>query len=1056
MKQLTDKLPKMPQITLPPQVQMVFDKIKYAFESLSLLQSMIIPQISAKIPAQFKKYMTPVLGGIYFLLHVWLWIFPIFMSSAYKTFMKGFRKTDAYDYIGLINGVSWLLVLVPLFIVIGSAVWRSQRDKTFGEIQKKFAENKTTIILRPRGDDKNKWRESYNGFWSSIHRNFKTSENDVLKQNTPYASFEIHRFGPWLRKNSRPDFAVAVTIDKELLNNVLYQLQSLHSDMTAETPDKDLLDGLKTEEGATVMYQDFAPGAGTLKVLNTDTTQDQFRTLSAIVTNLTTGIYAVGVQVLVRDGLNAMAELNDYVAGMTTSADGKRKSLDKMGKNQVDALETKKMYASESITYDIVLRLYVIGKQEDEMKQTMAGLIEWTRQLGGSNQFVKISEGSDMETLVNRVYPSKTKGINSITPIELSPIWHIPDVADSIALLARASFKILPPPQSAILQPGDAARVLGYFKTANGEKLNVGVRQKGDNPDICYHTYIVGPTGVGKSVSLQNQIVADMNCIQDQTKKPFSVIVLEPHEDLTKDILIRVPEEREGDVVVIDPTDHWPIGINMMATSGRAEDVEADSYTVLGIFGKVMGSMWDSAPRMKRFMGNAVKTIMTVLPKTKEIPTVLHLQAFMSNIAYRESVVSQLTAEDGLLVNEWMTFGMKSEGEQASTLDPAITRINTFLGNQILRRVIAQPKMSLNFRELMDNGSIILAKMHNKMGDDNRALLGSLIVSFIFKAAMGRGEIEDKNYRQTTGFYIDEFQTMVAGTGGDIKSILAEARKMRLAMTLANQYFEQLPSDVQDAIQNCGTKIVFRQEPKGARLFEPIFANKLISSDFVGLERYMAHVRLMSFGNPTQVTLNLYPGPPIPASAKLEPNNRNLVADTAEALGMTVFTDESPEGATNAESMLTWYMDHRDQALNDSSLHSRFVRMLIACSDDVFREYQELRDVWCKKEREILLRDKSYMVDKVKRVAHLSRLKVGVPGVEIDALLGRLNNKMQALMSSRKENSGNNVDENAIDFGENKGDDDDMFSFSGSKKGGKGGNKGNKKEAPAGMDDFFG
>lgn len=996
-------------------MRFVFGEVQYALQSLKLLD-VYLQLVRPKIPDKVEKYVPLGVVGWYLLTVFYLVVIPLFLPEVNWHIRSFFWDLPSFirPLINTVIVISWLL---PAGAVVPFYLWRKRREKNQDEVQKSFLEERKTVILKPRGDDKNQWRNTYEQFWGNIHRNFAAGEKDVLEQNLPFASFEVLRFGPWLTKNSRPDYFLSITAPVKMLSSILTQLQSIHNDMIIDYPDDDLISNLQNEENSQIYYEDYTVSGEVTRLLATDTATDRFRMLSTVMREIPTGIYSAGVQLLVRDALNLYSALDKRVQDLLIDPETqKRKSLSDNEKMMVKDLENKKKYAQQSLTYDIVIRLFAVGSDTDAVKKMVSDMSEWLDALRGDNTFEKIAEGDDFVAVAERRYPSKMRGMNSVSPAELKNIWHIPDVQDGIPLLLRAGFRMIPPPQNTIIREGEKARPIGYYPTTNGEKLTIGLRQTGRNPDIFYHTYIVGPTGVGKSVCLQNMIVADMNCIHEPTGKPYSVIVLEPHDDLTTDVLKRVPDHREKDIILIDPLDRWPIGMNLMETSGNLEDVEADAYTVLSIFAKAMGSAWDQAVRMQRMMGNAVQAIMRVLPRRGETPTVLHLQAFLSNSNYRKYVVDGLTADDGILMNEWSNFLAKSDNEQSNILDPAITRINRFLNNQILRRVISQPKNSLNFSQLMDNGTILLAKMNTRMGDDNRSLVGGMIVSQVFKAAMSRGN-RDITLRQPTGFFIDEFQTMVAGTGKEIEAILAEARKMRLGLTMANQFFNQLPSDVQNAVaNNTGTKIIFRCEPQDARLFEPIFQGKLSTSDFIGLQRYMAHLRIMSKENPEIVTVYTFPPPPIPDEKKIQKNNRDLYADTARKMGITLLDDLG--GDFNSDKKLLGYMMRFDlDAHSDPKLHTSLVKILTNVSDRVFADYQKLRKTWCEIQRDLLLRDPGYIPQKRERVEHLSRLRVGLPTYETDALLGRLNQQIQRITEENEEKDAAGVDADYFELG---------------------------------------
>jgi hypothetical protein len=437
----------------------------------------------------------------------------------------------------------------------------------------------------------------------------------------------------------------------------------------------------------------------------------------------------------------------------------------------------------------------------------------------------------------------------------------------------------------------------------------------------------------------------------------------------------------------------------MMETSGKPEHVDSDAMNVISAFRKASGSVWDQAVRMQRMMVNTVNTIMRVLPRRGIMPTVMHLQAFMTNSVYREDVIEGLTADDGNLLNTWMAFAAKSESQQNGEFESSINRIDKFLNNPIMRRIIAQPYLSLDFKELMDGGAIVLCKMNQKMGSENKSLLGALLVNFIFKTAMARGNL-DISKRHPTGFYIDEFQTFVGGTGDELKAILAEARKMRLGLTMANQFFNQLPKDIQDAVaNNTGTKIVFRTEPQDASMFEKLFLGQLSMEDFVGLNRYMAHCRLMAKSNIETVNTFTYPEPPIPKESDVKSNNRNLHQDTANRMGISL---KAVVGQPkNAKEILGHVMRLAPTPAVSTAISTEIVRFLTSLSDEQFAEFQKIRKEWAYVQRELLLASPGYIPDKRKRLEQLSRLRVGVPSWEIDALIARLYQSIQGMVKAK-------------------------------------------------------
>lgn len=970
-------------------------------ESFEEAGALVWPVLSRKIPAKFRSYVLPACG-ILFLISVGWAGFSLFGGRAYSSLYRTFLKNAAIFHT-FINFFSFLVIFSPIILALVSVWLHTIRAKNGEETRINAEQNWTTYIVMPRQEEKTDWMKSYPEFWNSIHAPFSVSENDyLLNKSLSHASFEFNRFSPWAKTQLPGFFAAFGVPSREIAQTITYRLRSIHNDCQIQRQERDIFEGLKNGDSV-LMYADFSPAADPIRMIDVAYEKNHLSGLFALLGNTPKSVLSAGLHLLVRDALNALEDIEEYIQSQTTTPEGKKRPLNSRTKAQISRLEQKAACASASNGFDVIVRLYVVAKDQESAKSLMQRMEEWLKSTKGANGYLKINEGSDWETLQTRRYIKK-KAFNNLCAMEMTTLWHFPDASEK-APLARNTFKMLPPNAEVILQENELARVFGNAYTSDGEPLPIGLNQYSKNPDIFYHSYGVGPTGVGKSVSIINMIYHDLAFRHPETGKPMSIVVLEPHNDLTNDVMKRIPAEREKDVVVLDPMDGWPFGLNMMETSGKEQDIESDSARVMGAFSKAMGSLFEQAPRAKRYISDAVRAIMVTLPRNGIIPTIIHLRAFISSVAYREYVVSMLQPEDaGGLVNEWNNFLARTETQQNSELDSANTRIRAFVENQVVRRVLAQPGMSFNMKQLLDNGAIILAKMHNDMGAANRALIGALIVSSVFKSVMTRTKIPIEQ-RPFTSFYIDEFQTMVAGSGEDIKAILAEARKARLAMMFANQYFEQLPPDIQSAImQNCGTKIVFRQGLEGAKLFVPLFSG-LTTSDFMTMPRYVAHISMMRFGTPYSVTVQLNPEPPV---VKENFNRTKTLNDLHNLLLSKNRIRIPPANFSDFEKLDTktaaaWYCVHWTnlQQPENSDMYMKFVRWL-SSPEEKSDEFKKWRIDWAYQEREALLQDASFLPEKTTRLAHLSRLAYGTPAAEIDALVRNVNAKIQALTRERE------------------------------------------------------
>lgn len=378
----------------------------------------------------------------------------------------------------------------------------------------------------------------------------------------------------------------------------------------------------------------------------------------------------------------------------------------------------------------------------------------------------------------------------------------------------------------------DDERRITYFATTHtrGKREMFGIRAV----DRGKHVYVIGKTGMGKSTMLENMAIQD---IQNGEGLAF----IDPHGSTAEKLLDFIPEHRIKDVVYFAPFDtDYPLGFNVM------EDVGYDKrhLVVSGLMG-ALKRIWVDAwsARMEYILQN---TLLALL----EYPdsTLLDVNRMLTNKTFRTAVIEKLT--DPIVKAFWVEEFASFTDTYTREATPAIqNKIGQFVSNPLIRNIVGQPKSSFDLRKIMDEKKIFIVNLSKgRMGETNASLLGSMLTVKIYLAAMSRADEPAARMAKLPRFYfyVDEFQSMMNEAFADI---LSESRKYKLALTLANQYIEQMEEEVRDAVfGNVGTLIVFRVGPFDAEVLETVFEPTFTPEDLVNLGIGQIYLTLMIDG----------------------------------------------------------------------------------------------------------------------------------------------------------------------------------------------------------------
>ncbi|MFA6315454.1 MAG: type IV secretion system DNA-binding domain-containing protein [Candidatus Paceibacterota bacterium] len=377
----------------------------------------------------------------------------------------------------------------------------------------------------------------------------------------------------------------------------------------------------------------------------------------------------------------------------------------------------------------------------------------------------------------------------------------------------------------------DDNRITYFAETdARNKKVRFGIKAK----DRTRHVYVIGKTGMGKSTMLENMAVQD---IQNGEGMCF----IDPHGKTADLLLEYVPKDRIRDVIYIAPFDvDHPISFNVL------ESVEKDkrhlvSSGLMSTFKKIWEDAWSA--RMEYILTN---TLLALL----EYPgaTLLGVNRMLSDKEFRKDVVAHV--EDPSVKAFWVKEFANYTERMAAEAVPAIqNKVGQFTANPLIRNMIGQAQSSFDFREAMDQRKIIIINLSKgKIGDENMKLLGGLLVTKIYLAAMSRADVPDRMMKVAPNFYlyVDEFQNFANASFADI---LSEARKYKLNLTIAHQYIEQMDEIVRPAVfGNVGTMIAFRVGATDAEVLEKEFAPVFVIEDLVNLGFTQIYLKLMIDG----------------------------------------------------------------------------------------------------------------------------------------------------------------------------------------------------------------
>ena len=563
------------------------------------------------------------------------------------------------------------------------------------------------------------------------------------------------------------------------------------------------------------------------------------------------------MQILIRPASEGWTKKSVGIADSITKDKGKKKGLAALGspKDIMEALwkppesnedkekpEDKQLSSLERATVEIIeektrypgyetLIRVVVSSNTSARSQTLLKNVVSAFALFDSPSYngFKFTTSRNIEELVTsyifRFFPQSVKG-NILNSVELATIFHLPDQKNiPTSQVQRQMAKQVDGPTD-LMEEGF---LLGYNEFRGVRKpirLSTNDRRR--------HTYIIGQTGTGKSVLLENLAYQDM-----MDGKGFAFV--DPHGDSVETLIAKVPKERVEDIIYFNPGDMTnPIGLNMFEFDHPDQKdflVQEAINMLYGLYDP--GHTGIVGPRLEHIFRNCALLLMS----DPAGGTFIDIPKLLIDPDFMKSKLKYVT--DQSVLDFWTKEFPASQrsNEAGEVISWVVSKFGPFISNDAMRNIIGQTKSGFNLRDIMDNKKILLVNLSKgRMGELNSKLLGIIFVMKFQAAAMGRADMPE-DQRTDFSLYVDEFQNFATDS---FESILSEARKYRLNLIMGNQFMTQLTDKIREAIiGNVGTVISGRIGTTDAEIMVKRFRPTFEEDDLTKLPNYQSITSVM-------------------------------------------------------------------------------------------------------------------------------------------------------------------------------------------------------------------
>ncbi len=559
-----------------------------------------------------------------------------------------------------------------------------------------------------------------------------------------------------------------------------------------------------------------------------------------------------------------------FKAGFISGLEDAIKLLNPDSKKEEEKKEREKVIDDEAVKaltakttkplFDVNVRIVASAASKFQADDILEGLAAGFSQFASPmrNEF-KIVKPRNPRSLVEKFIYREFDASHAMTlsAEEIASFYHFPIASTETPRVKWLKAKEAPPPDN---MPKEGL-CLGD-SVFRGQTRPVYLTDE----DRRRHIYVVGQTGTGKSTLLNNLIIEDI-------ARGRGIAVIDPHGELVEKALAFVPKERLDDVIYFDPGDlSRPIGLNMLDHDpAKPEERTFIVNEMQSIFDKLFDQE-SMGPMFQQYMRNALLLLMEDMPN--EPATLVEVPRIFTDSAYRNRKLARIS--NPVVIDFWEKEAVKAGGEASlANMTPYITsKFGGFITNDYMRPIIGQSKSAFNFREVMDSGKILLVNLSKgRIGDINASLLGMVFTGKILMAALSRAGSDDAS-RRDFNLYIDEFQNF---TTDSIATILSEARKYHLSLTMAHQFVGQLTDAIKAAVfGNVGSELVMRVGMEDAEFLAKQFMPTFNESDLINIDNFNAYAKILVNGQ-TSRPFNLRIG-----TQSWAPGNADLVGKLKE------------------------------------------------------------------------------------------------------------------------------------------------------------------------------
>jgi energy-coupling factor transporter ATP-binding protein EcfA2 len=316
------------------------------------------------------------------------------------------------------------------------------------------------------------------------------------------------------------------------------------------------------------------------------------------------------------------------------------------------------------------------------------------------------------------------------------------------------------------------------------------------------HIAILGRTGSGKSSLIKYLAEQDIDAGR-------GTIYFDLHGDATPFLLSafadkerRTRQDLSDQLIVIDPADpDFSVGLNLLAPKiGDAGFVQIAEVT------ETLKRKWqlDSfGARTDELLRNALFAV------AASGYTLLEVGPFLAHGAFRANCLKNVQNDEVRQYFE-IRYDQASEPMRAAMREPILNKITAFTADPRFRSIVGQARSTFSIVEAMDQGRTVILNLHKGKLGEQAATFGSLFLTAIKNALFAR------QGRELFTVYADEIQNLVA-YGGELETMLSEARKFGVGFVTANQFLDQYPAEMRAAIMAVGTHIFFQLSPQDAQ-----------------------------------------------------------------------------------------------------------------------------------------------------------------------------------------------------------------------------------------------